>query len=136
MKKLLQLFACALMIFVATSCSQGANAIDKAYEQACEAQPVEKVATTLCNGNINCATLTSDESAKLGAVLGYITYRGMYSNNFEDQVDMHQFGDILNGYRELEKNMTGTEKLKMEEYTKNIFLNVPNPSDAPVQPGN
>lgn len=121
MKKLFQLLACSLLVFVAASCSQGASAIDKAYEQACEAAPVEKIATTLCNGNIDCKTLTSDETAKLGAVIEYITQHGMYSANFEDQVDMYQYGKIIDGYRELERTMTGTERTKMEELTKNIL---------------
>lgn len=121
MKKLINLLASLLLVIVATSCDHGASAINKAYEQACQAAPVEKVATTLCNGDIQCATLTSDEAAKLGAVLGYITYNGMYSSNFEDQVDMHQFGKLLDGYRSIEKNMTGSDKLKVEELTKNIL---------------
>lgn len=120
MKKILSLFASAL-IFVMASCSQGATAIDKAYEQACEAQPVEKIATTLCNGNIDCKTLTSEEAAKLGSVIEYITQHGLYSANFEAQVDMYQFGKIIDGYRELERTMTGTERTKMEEFTKNIL---------------
>lgn len=122
MKKILQIFACALLVLVAASCNNGVAAIDKAYEQACQAAPAEKVATTLCDGHIQCSTLTSDEAAKLGAVLGYITYTGLYSANFEDQVDMHQFGDLLDSYRQIEKNMTGTEKNKIEEYTKNILV--------------
>lgn len=121
MKKLLSIMAGFVLMIIASSCSQGASAINKAYDQACEAEPSEKVATTLCNGNINCYTLTSDEAAKLGAVLGYITYTGMYSANFEAQVDMHQFGDLLDHYREIEKDFTGTQKQQMEEYVKNIF---------------
>ena len=123
MKRLLQLFSLTLLLFVATSCSQGAAAIDKAYQQACEAAPAEKIATTLCNGDIKCATLTSEEAAKLGAVLGYLSYHGMYSADFEAQVDMHQFGDLLEGYRSLEKNMTGSDRLKIEELTKSIMVN-------------
>lgn len=121
MKKLFTLLVCSIIMFVAASCDHGASAIDKAYEQACQAAPVEKVATTLCNGDIQCETLTTDEAAKLGAVLGYITYNGLYSSNFEDQVDMHQFGKLMDGYRQIEKNMTGTEKLKVQELTKNIL---------------
>lgn len=123
MKKLLQLFACALLVFMAASCSQGAAAIDKAYQQACEAAPAEKIATTLCNGDIKCETLTSEEASKLGAVLGYLSYHGMYSADFEAQVDMHQFGDLLKGYRILEKNMTGDERLRIEQLTKDIMVN-------------
>ena len=123
MKKLLQLFSLTLLLFIASSCSQGAAAIDKAYQQACEAAPAEKIATTLCNGDIKCSTLTSEEAAKLGAVIGYLSYHGMYSSNFEAQVDMHQFGDLLNGYRNLEKNMTGSDRLRVEELTKNIMVN-------------
>lgn len=123
MKKLFQLLGLTLLVFVATSCSQGAAAIDKAYQQACEAAPAEKIATTLCNGDIKCETLTSDEAAKLGAVIGYLSYHGMYSSDFEAQVDMYQFGHLLDGYRELEKNMTGTERNKMEELTKAIMVN-------------
>lgn len=121
MKRLFQLFACALVMFVAAACSHGATAIDKAYDEACQAAPVEKIATTLCNGEIDCKTLTSDEAAKLGAVLGYISQHGMYSANFEAQVDMYQFGHLLDNYRELENNMTSDERLKMEELTKNIY---------------
>ena len=121
MKKILSFIACAIL-FVMASCSQGAAAIDKAYEQACKAAPAEEIATTLCNGDIKCSTLTSEEASKLGAVLGYLTYHGMYSSNFEAQVDMHQFGDLLDSYRQIEKNMTGTEKNKIEEYTKNILV--------------
>lgn len=123
MKRILQLFACSMILFLAASCSQGAAAIDKAYQQACEAQPAEKIATTLCNGDIKCSTLTSEETAKLGAVLDYLTYHGMYSADFEAQVDMHQFGDLLNGYRELERNMTGSDRLRIEELTKQIMVN-------------
>ena len=122
MKKLFQLFALTMLVFVATSCSQGAAAIDKAYQQACEAAPAEKIATTLCNGDIKCETLTSEEAAKLGAVIGYLSYHGMYSSNFEAQVDMYQFGHLLDGYRNLEKNMTGTEKLEIEKLTKEILV--------------
>ena len=123
MIKLFQLFTFAFIAIMAFSCSQGAAAIDKAYEQACKAAPAEEIATTLCNGDIKCATLTSDEAAKLGAVLGYLTYHGMYSADFEAQVDMYQFGKLLEGYRELEKNMTGSEKLQIEELTKSILVN-------------
>ena len=123
MKKLFQLFALTMLVFVATSCSQGAAAIDKAYQQACEAAPAEKIATTLCNGDIKCETLTSEEAAKLGAVIGYLSYHGMYSSNFEAQVDMYQFGHLLDGYRNLEKNMTGTDRNRIEELTKAIMVN-------------
>ena len=121
MKKLLSFIACVIL-FVMASCSQGAAAIDKAYEQACKAAPAEEIATTLCNGDIKCSTLSSDEAAKLGAVLGYLTFHGMYSADFEAQVDMHQFGDLLQGYRELEKNMTGTQRLEIEKLTKEILV--------------
>ena len=125
MKKVFQFLLCGLLICVAASCSQGAAAIDKAYEQACKAAPAEEVATTLCNGDIKCSTLTSDEAAKLGAVLGYITYTGLYTANFEAQVDMHQFGDLLEGYREIERTQSGTERAKVAELTKNILENGP-----------
>ena len=125
MKKLINLIAGVFLVLVATACSQGAAAIDKAYDQACKAASAEEVATTLCNGDIKCTTLTSEEAAKLGAVIGYITYNGMYSANFEAQVDMHQFGDLLDNYRELERTMSGTERLKVEELTKNIFVAQP-----------
>lgn len=139
MKKIFQLLACALMIFTATSCSQGAAAIDKAYEQASKAEPVEKIATTLCNGDIKCSTLTTEEAAKLGAVLGYITFHGMYSSNFEAQVDMHQFGDLLQGYRNLETHMTGTDRALVEEYTRGLLINapegIPGPPPGPAPEG-
>lgn len=121
MKRIFQFLACAVLVLIAASCSQGAAAIDKAYEQACKAAPAEEVATTLCNGDIKTSTLTSEEAAKLGAVLEYITYNGLYSSNFEAQVDMHQFGDLLDGYRKLQQNMTGTERLRIEELTKEIL---------------
>lgn len=123
MKKLLQLIVCGILVFAASSCSQGVAAIDKAYEQACEASSPEKVATTLCNGDIKVSTLTEDEYAKLGAVIGYITYTGLYSSNFEAQVDMHQFGDLLKQYRE--HTQTSSERLKIDEMTKNILTNAP-----------
>lgn len=123
MKKLLQFLVCGILLIAASSCSQGAAAIDKAYQQACEAAPAEKIATTLCNGDIKCSTLTSEEAAKLGAVLGYLSYHGMYSSNFESQVDMHQFGDLLEGYRELERNQTGTDRARIEELTRQIMVN-------------
>lgn len=134
MKKLIQLLACALFVAVASSCSQGAAAIDKAFEQACEAQPCEKVATTLCNGNIKCSTLTSEQAAKLGAVLGYITYTGMYSANFEDQVDIHQFGDLLNQYREIERTQTSQDRKLVEEYTRQILTTLPLPAPGQTPP--
>lgn len=121
MKKLFQLLACGLLVILAWSCDQGASAINKAYDQALKAASAEEVATTLCNGDIKCATLTSDEAAKLGACIGYITYTGMYSANFEAQVDMYQWGKLLDGYRELEKNQTGQERKKIEELTKAIL---------------
>ena len=128
MKKLFQILVCAVLV-VAASCSHGAKAINEAFNEACKAEPVEKVATTLCNGEIDCATLTTDEAAKLGAVLGYITYTGMYSANFEDQVDMYQFGKLLDGYREIEKD---TDKQLIEQYTKEIFVTAtPPPAPAP-----
>ena len=127
MKKLIQLIACGLLLVVAAACSQGAEAIDKAYEQACKAASAEEVATTLCNGHIKCSTLTSEEGAKLGAVLGYITYTGMYSSNFEAQVDMHQFGDLLDQYRQYEHNQSDQERQKVAELTKNILCTIQAP---------
>lgn len=125
MKKLLLVLASALFIVLISSCSQGAKAIDKAYEQACEASSAEKVATTLCNGDIKVATLTSEEYAKLGAVIGYITYTGMYSSNFEAQVDMHQFGDLLRQFRA--HTQTPSERAQIDELTKKILTVVPTP---------
>lgn len=122
MKKIFQFLALSLIMIAAVSCSQGAAAIDKAYDQACKAASPEEVATTLCNGDIKCSTLTTDEAAKLGACLGYITYTGLYSANFEAQVDMHQFGDLLDGYRELERTQSGTERRLVEEYTRQILI--------------
>lgn len=128
MKKLFQLLACAILAFVAASCSQGADAIDKAYQQACEAQPTEKIATTLTNGNIDCKSLTIDENAKLGAVLDYIANHGMYSANFEAQVDMYQFGKLLDDYRAVQHSKTGSDRILMDEYVKNIQLGTPAPA--------
>ena len=121
MKKLFQLLACGLLAILAWSCDQGAAAIDKAYDQALKSASAEEVATTLCNGDIKCETLTSDEAAKLGACIGYITYTGLYSSNFEAQVDMYQWGKLMDGYRALEKNQTGQERNKIEELTKAIL---------------
>ena len=136
MKKFLQLVCCGLLAIAASSCSQGATAIDKAYDQACKAESAEKVATTLCNGEIKCSTLTSDELAKLGAVMNYITFTGLYSSNFEAQVDMYQFGKLLDSYRQAEERMTSTERIQMEDYTKNILVTVqpPKPGEAPGCP--
>lgn len=125
MKRILQLLTLSLFVFVAVSCSHGAKAIDKAFDQACEANSPEKVAMTLCNGDIKCSTLTSDEIAKLGAVLGYITYTGLYTANFQDQVDMYEFGKLLDGYREVERSMTGEDRNQMEKYLKDILVNQP-----------
>lgn len=122
MKKLIQLLSLGVLLLVA-SCSQGAAAIDKAYEQACEAKSAETVATTLCNGDIKVPTLTSEEFAKLGAVIGYLTYTGMYSSNFEAQVDMYQFGNLLKAYRA--HNQTPDEKIQIEQLTKEILLKAP-----------
>ena len=122
MKKVVYFFTCVIISLMAVSCSQGAAAIDKAYEQACDATSAITVATTLCNGDINCSTLTPDEACKLGAVLGYITYHGLYTRDFEAQVDMYQFKKLVEGYREIEKNQTGTERLKVEELTKQIMV--------------
>lgn len=123
MKKIIQLFALSLLVFVAASCSQGAAAIDKAYEQACGAAAPEKVATTLCNGDIKVNTLTSEEFSKLGAVIEYLTYTGMYSANFEAQVDMYQFGNLLRDYRA--HTPTADEKLQIEKFTKDLLTNLP-----------
>lgn len=134
MKKLFQLLGCAVLAMAASSCSQGSAAIDKAYEEACQAAPAEKVATTLTNGHIKCSTLTSDEAAKLGAVLGYITYTGLYSSNFEAQVDMHEFGELLDGYRSLETRQTGEDRALVEQYTREILVNLPAPPAPEGQP--
>lgn len=123
MKKIFKFLAFSLIVFIAVSCSQGAAAIDKAYEQACGAAPSEKVAMTLCNGDIKVSTLTSEEYAKLGAVIGYLTYTGMYSANFEAQVDMYEFGKLLREYKE--HVQTPDEKLKIEELTKELITNLP-----------
>ncbi|MCH5230396.1 MAG: hypothetical protein J1F43_01205 [Muribaculaceae bacterium] len=121
MKKFFQFLALSLMMVVAVACSQGSAAINKAFDEACQAQSAEKVATTLCNGHIKCSTLTPDEAAKLGAVLGYITFTGMYSANFNAQVDMHEFGKLLDEYKALQLRQDGTDKQLIEEYTKQIF---------------
>ena len=126
MKKVFQFLAIGILLIMAASCSQGANAIDKAYQEACQAEPSEKIATTLCNGNISCATLTNDENAKLGAVLDYLANHGMYSANFEAQVDMYQFGKLLDSYRSVQQNKTGSDRILMDNYIKNI--QIANPS--------
>ena len=123
MKKIFQTLACGLMLVATAACSQGADAIDKAYQQAQEAEPSEKIATTLCNGNINCFTLTSEESAKLGAVIDYLENHGMYTADFEAQVDMYQFGKLLDSYRQIEMKQTSAEKVQIEKLTKEIYVN-------------
>ena len=128
MKKILQLIACALFVFVGASCSQGSAAIDKAYQEACQAAPAEKIATTLCNGDINCKTLTSDENAKLGAVIDYRSNHGMYSANFEAQVDMYQFGKLLDDYRAVQANKDGSDRILLDNYIKNIQVASPDSS--------
>ena len=122
MKKIFQLLFCSLLVIVAASCSQGAAAVDKAFQQACQAEPSEKIATTLCNGDIKCETLTSDEAAKLGAVLDYLANHGMYSANFEAQVDPYQFGHLLDSYRSIEKNV---DRRQLNEYVKEIQMGLP-----------
>lgn len=135
MKKLIQLLVCGLLVVAGASCSRGVAAIDKAYEQACEARSAETVAETLCNGDIQVATLTSEQIAKLGAVLEYLTYTGMYSANFEAQVDMHQLGALLRRYRA--HNLTPDEKIQIDSLTRAILLNLPNvaaPGAVPPPP--
>lgn len=121
MKGFIKLFLFSIVMMAMASCSQGASAIDKAYEQACGAASPEEVATTLCNGDIKVPTLTSEEYAKLGAVIEYLTYTGMYSSNFEAQVDMYQFGNLLRDYRA--HTQTPSERLQIDELTKDILLN-------------
>lgn len=126
MKRLLQFVACGLLLLVAAACSHGAKAVNKAFDQACEAQSAEKVAMTLCNGDIDVATLSSDEAAKLSAVLGYIEYTGMYTANFQAQVDMYEFGKLMEQYRALKLRQDGTDQKLIEDYTRQIFVNQPN----------
>ena len=126
MKKLFHILLLSVVVLMAASCSHGAKAINKAFEQACEAKSAEEVAMTLCNGDIQCATLSTDEKAKLGAVLGYITYTGMYSANFHAQVDMYEFGKLMDSYKQLELNQDGTDRKLIEEYTQQIFATQPN----------
>lgn len=125
MKKIFQFLFVTLVMVVATSCNHGAAAIDKAFEQACGGESSEKVAMTLCNGDIQCSTLNADESAKLGAVLGYITYTGLYSADFQDQVDMSRFGKLLDDYKELSLRQDGADKKLLEDYIKQIFSTEP-----------
>lgn len=128
MKKIFQLLACGFLALAAASCSQGATAINKAFEEAGKAEPSEKIATTLCNGEIKCSTLTSDELAKLGAVLDYLQNHGMYSANFEAQVDMYQFGNLLQDYRNVEKNV---DMVTLRNYVRELQINLPEPPPAP-----
>ena len=127
MKKIFQLLSVCMLMLVAVSCGQGATAVNNAYDEALKASSPEKVATTLCNGHINVTSLSEDEYAKLGACLGYITFTGMYSSNFEAQVDMHQFGDLLDAYRDREKTQTDEGRKLTEEYTRNILVANPVP---------
>ena len=124
MKKLFYLLACSIMI-MAAACSQGASAVNKAYEQAQKGENPEKVATTLCNGQIDCSALSTDEVNKLGACIGYVTATGLFSSNFQDQVDMHQFGDLLEGYRKVEMNQTDAQKEQIMEMTKQLLNPAP-----------
>lgn len=121
MKRIYQFLLLSVVMLLAASCSQGAAVIDKAFKQACEGDSSEKVAMTLCNGDIKCSTLTTDEASKLGAVLGYITYTGLYTANFQAQVDMYEFGKLMEDYKALELRQDGTDKNLIEEYTKQIF---------------
>lgn len=123
MKKFLHLIICGLVLLSVASCGKGVNAIDKAYDQACEAESPEKVATTLCSGDIEVPTLTSEQYAKLGAVIGYITYTGMYTANFRAQVDTYRFGKLLRDYRA--HVQTPEERLQIDELTKNILTVIP-----------
>lgn len=133
MKKFIQLLGCLLLTLAASSCSQGAKAIDKAYQQAGEAAPAEKIATTLCNGDIKVSTLTSEEYAKLGAVLEYLTFNGMYSANFEAQVDMYQFGHLLRDYRQ--RQQTPDERIQIDKLTRDLLVNAPGAVPPPPAPG-
>lgn len=126
MKKILHFLALTLLVVVAASCSHGAKAINKAFEQACEAKSPIEVAMTLCNGDIKCATLTTDEKAKLGAVLGYITYTGMYSADFQAQVDMYEFGRLMKEYEALDLRKDGSDQKLIDKYTQQIFTTRPN----------
>ena len=121
MKKFVKLLTFVALIFVGFACSKGAEAIEKAYTQAMRDASAIEVATTLCNGDIDCATLTTDESAKLGACLGYITYTGLYTNDFRAQVDMDRFNELLNAYSSIEQNMTESERAQITELTKSIL---------------
>lgn len=123
MKKIFKMMAFAIIALVAMSCSQGATAIEKAYEEACGAAPAEKIATTLTNGHIKVETLTTEEYAKLGAIIEYLTYNGMYSSNFEAQVDMHDFGALLRAYRQHQQ--TPSERLQIDQLTRELLLKNP-----------
>ena len=124
MKKIIQFVTLSLLVFVVASCSQSSAAIDKAYQEACKASSAEEVATTLCNGDIKVNNLSSEEFTKLGAVLGYITYTGLYSSNFEAQVDMYQFGNLLDEYRTKEQTLSDSEKTQILDLTKQILVSV------------
>lgn len=132
MKKLLQLLFCGILVCIAASCSHGAKAINEAYDEACQALPAERIAATLANGEINCKTLTSEELAKLGAVLDYLANHGMYSANFEAQVDMYQFGHLLDHYREVEGNV---DKLQLNNFIREIQIAQPLPPAPPAPAG-
>ena len=131
MKRLLQFMSGGLLMILAASCSHGAKAINEAYDEACKAFPSEKIASTLCNGEIDCKTLTADEAAKLGAVIDYLQNHGMYSANFEAQVDPYQLGKLLEGYRNISKNV---DPVLLQQYVKEINMNLPPQAPGEVPP--
>ena len=132
MKRFLQLMSCGLMLIVAVACSHGAKAINEAYNEACKGMPAERIAGTLCDGEIKCETLTTDEAAKLGAVIDYLMNHGMYSANFEAQVDPYQWGKLLQHYRSIEKNV---DRNLLEQYVREINMNLPAPPPGAPAPG-
>ena len=129
MKKIFKFLACGLIAVVAMSCSHGAKAINEAFNEACGGEPSEKIAGTLCDGEIKCETLTTDEAAKLGAVIEYLMNHGMYSADFEAQVDPYQLRKLLDGYRSIEKNV---DRNLVYQYVREINMNLPAPPPAPA----
>ncbi|MCH5238484.1 MAG: hypothetical protein J1E95_11930, partial [Muribaculaceae bacterium] len=54
-----------------------------------------------------------------------LSNHGMYSANFEAQVDMYQFGKLLDSYRAVQQSKDGSDKILLDNYIKNIQLGQP-----------
>lgn len=120
MKRFFQLITCSLLVILAVACAQGNAAINKAYDEALKAKSAIEVATTLCNGQIDCQKISGEEAAKLGALLDYIAINGLKDANFRAQVDMYQFGNLVDGFRERQSSLTPEDLEQMKQFTQEI----------------